>query len=347
MLSSASWSLDRMAPFLPAALVGPPQLAWARAAVADLPVFISNACLEHRLGPGADRVDFIACVTARDGGREVLAALPADSPLRRRPGWAPVFDLVAEWARPGSALGATAPFVCLAIDAAGPAEASAPRALVCLQPGLTAGPLPPRDAGGAAELDAVLDAAFLALSALGERPSPAVERRVRACARALPASGHVLHAGSLRTRGEDAVRFVCSMRRGEVPAYLERIGWPGDAAEVREMLSTLSLYSNTLTFDLDVGEEVAPVLGLGHHEPRPGAATARVLDRLCAAGACTPEKAAALLGWPGREEVVVPGHAWPSVAERVFEMKIVWQPGQPLSAKGYLGLGAHFSLFGG
>jgi hypothetical protein len=349
MLFSTGDAIDRLAPRLPPALVAPEPLSWVRRVASALPEVTSSACLECRLGPGDDRIDFMVCVMADEG----RAALAAGSPLlRESAAWSRAFDLGAAWAEPGSILHAQVPFVWLEVDVLGPPpEVPPPFVFFCVQPHFMAGPLGAREPGGPLAARASHDFSALAGNALslllGHPLAPPVERTLARCFEALPPSGHVLHVAPLDSRGLDGIRLVHFMPKGELLGYLERIGWPGSMRDVGGTLAALYPHTSHVGFHLDVGEEVSPMIGMQVYHPGADPRWEHPLEWLCARGVCTADKRAAVLGWPGKEHLTLPHHRWPSIAYRTLEIKVVSRPDAPMEAKVYLGFGHNFSLFGG
>jgi hypothetical protein len=62
-----------------------------------------------------------------------------------------------------------------------------------------------------------------------------------------------------------------------------------------------------------------------------------LLEQCVLTGLCTPEKREALLTWPGSFRALFPGEKWPARFRKWLDVKIVYQPNQPLEAKGFLG----------
>ena len=335
--------------------------AWAQvlSVARALPEAAYCACFECRLGADEERVDFLVCVLAGDGGGDVLAAAALKEESRAvegvTPAWQRVFDFCREWAQPETILHQEVPFVWLEFDllrmAVTPPE---PFLFFCVQRYFRSDPLRlfglsiSRGAGAAAMYRQVL---ARSLAILLDRPiASATERMLVACFDELPVGGHVLHVAPLAVRGrghEDLVRVVLTLPIAEVGAYLGRLGWRGPWGEVNEILTTLHRDAGDVGIQLDLGAGPLPVLGIQFYYAARDPRWRPLLDALVARGVCTPAKRDAVLAWPGRQRLTLPGRRWPSELRRELELKLVCRadPARPLEAKAYLGFGAYLALF--
>lgn len=346
-------TLARIAPLLLPELVHGEAIAAINRVAGSLPESISCACLECRLNDNP-QVDFIACFMARDGGRAVLTTHPAQrTPTRESLAsdpWRRVFNFCTEWSNPESILYQQVPFIWLEFDMNEPPPAVPdPFLIFCLQPSFMQGPLKetrPEGRVDPASVEAQRRLMRAGLAPLLSRPlDPRVEERLAACARALPGTGHLVHLAPHNTRGLDSYRLVLSISRDELPDYLMRIGWPGSMAVLSDLLSSMFNLSSGLDVDLDIGDTVLPTIGMSSYNAIGDPRWRRLLDTLVARGVCTPAKREAALRWPGRSEVTLPGHKWPSELQRTLEVKVVYRQGEPLLAKVYLVFEHKLALF--
>lgn len=174
--------------------------------------------------------------------------------------------------------------------------------------------------------------------------------RFLACHREIPASGSLLYVFSLLPRGIDAVRMeVYGLSPGEILGFLERIApdalpWVAEIAPLFEEVERLHL-----SFDI-APEGVLPRIGIEGsfpHLPRREPRWAELLGRLTGRGLCSPEKADAVLSWPGFETFWTAPSAWPveAVGARGFcvrglsHVKVVCQQDREPEAKVYLSFG--------
>ncbi|HEV3074260.1 MAG TPA: hypothetical protein VHB47_07575 [Thermoanaerobaculia bacterium] len=325
-----SW-LEVARPHLAAPLADAGAIARAGRAAWRLPGDGIGA-LEIRLGPGRlDVVDLAFHVTAAAQARAMEACL---SPRR-------LTRFLAAWAR-GEHPEASSLWVELDLERE-PAARPIPGVCAAL-------------AGGTAP-ERLLDRL---LPALRRRPlAPGQRSRIAHCLAAIPAPGRVLYAGSMESRGGEAVRLVVSGL--DVPAlsgYLRRVA---PAAVARSAAAAASMIAGVAgmagaagaagalrtLLSFDVGDEVAGRIGwecsyrrLPAREP----GWAELLARFRAAGLATAAEGAALLAWPGYDSLWTAAPRWPlgrvqagTFAVRCLShLKLVCEPGRPPAAKAYL-----------
>jgi hypothetical protein len=327
--------------YVPAALASRGALGRLVQSCGSIPAALTHGIyLECRLSSD-ERVDLVAQVDGR--GRAILAGtdpvvrLPRR--LRARPHWEGVRRLCARWADAGSALSGSVLGVWLEFDAPGASEmADVPLPGVFLKLELSAPAGPERG----------LEDVLAALP--GIAPGHGSVRTLRRCVEVLPAGAYVSYLGSFAPRGTDAVR-VCLVGIGEdaLPAYLARVGWPGDPRALEDFLREVStaggrrLHPGPGMLHLDVGGDgVRPRIGLEYVLERGGQIRGRLretgfLDRLVELGLCTAAKREGLLAWPGYSFENFAHELWPSlVKRRVNHVKLVYEEGRPPEAKGYL-----------
>ncbi|HZF51871.1 MAG TPA: hypothetical protein VE093_24635 [Polyangiaceae bacterium] len=318
-----------------------------------LPKAMSCACFEARLGDDP-QVDFIACWMAKDKDQHALSR--CRSPRERPPAglggpdWDRVFRFCEDWADPASILHSQVPFIWLEFDIKAPPPAvPSPFLIFCVQPRFMDGPLAPVAPSvktSPATTDRYRRLLRRGLSPLLDQPlSSDVEENLVRCDALLPESGHTLHVAPHNTRGRSSFRIVIAVSRDELPDYLRRIGWPGSMEQLSELLPAMFGTSSDLNVDLDVGSEVLPTIGLHSYYPTNDVRCQALLDQLVARGSCTPEKRDAALGWPGKSEMTLSGHKWPTTLYRTLEVKLVCRPKEPVVAKVYLIFEHRLALF--
>lgn len=333
--------LAAVAPHVPAALVDPARLraiaGWSR----RLPPAFNWLGFECRLAAGDPRVDFAGCCEAWDGGREQLLAGLARDPELCGPGPA---ALVRAW--PSEPVFRDSPSVWLEFDFVGDGPPAA-FAFLCLDPACAntfrahRGAERPPLAGmvAAAERGATL--------LLGHAPSAMSIESLRRAAEALPASGRALHVAATPHRGGDDLRVHYALLARDVPAWLRRIGWPGDLATAERALAAIGDEFRQVGVQITTGEALRPVLGLEAYVARGPAdfpAWQQTFIALAADGACDPAKAQALLGdWWGHTTVSLPGAPWRVAVHRQFYVKLTID-GDRLQAKAYLAIFPRYTL---
>ena len=337
-------TLDRVRPHLSPHLVSPAAWGRVRALAARLPAAItSRAYLETRLAGDSDQVDLIFAVQ-----RHEAALLAADYPgaaltddLARHPLWLRLRAFCADWLAPGSPLNVVDHlWLEFDVDPGDPSGTPVPGVFVSF------GEVRPRNFSR----DRWQQYSATALGALARHHTiGSLVPAVSDCVLKLPDSGYLHSFGVMFSRHLDSVRLCISGLRGEdLPRYLESIAWQGSVEELTRLTRALERwrpdgpYRAAGMIHLDVGTTVQGRLGLEYYFDRLAQsdghfAEAPFVDRLTAAGWCTPEKARALERWPGYAIGTLPHEAWPTLlGRRANHVKLVYGPGGPVTAKAYL-----------
>ena len=161
---------------------------------------------------------------------------------------------------------------------------------------------------------------------------------------ALPEPGHVFQAGALPARSPRAFRIVVAgVGKEEVPALLERVGWPGPAGEAADVLASMGDLVFKVFVSLDVtAQGPGPRLGLELYREVPWLKADRrgwrpLIVRLEENGWCLPAKAEGLQRWPGVERLIGGGRIH-LVRQGINHVKVVVERGARTVAKGYVGM---------
>ncbi len=357
--------LDFVAPRLPAELIGPAALTVIRRAAAHLPGALAFGTygFEVPLGRPEPEADFLVSLCRERDGPALLAdASPGsgwDPALLADRRWRDLHDFGAAWAAPGGGPLTALDDVWLELDLRERPE------------GLPAPSLffdPQRDARGqGAGLPADVLAARLAAAhrcAAGWPLTPAVAACLNRVLAVAPLRRHLFQVGFMLAREAGGVRLVAAVPSAEdLLETLAACGWPGDAVAARDLAQTAFAVADTVALHLDVGESVAPVLGLeivfeARREPRREPRWAVLLDGLVAGGLCTPGKRAGMLAYAGYDTSAASGLPFPpSLAaaaaargpgvismwvRKLFHVKLVSRPDRALEAKGYLSVTHHW-----
>ncbi len=342
--------LSLAAPHLSPRLISPEALSDLGRIARQLPA-VSVSGFECRLGRPESLADLGVRFLAADGSRAVLAGAPdaaagLEPSLFSHPVWQRLRHFAARWNEPGTLLHAEVGDVFLEFDVEGtPAPVPIPSFFIEYGP------------GAQHPLDTLEEALALLW---GEPLLPAVRERVVACLRALPPGGRVSAVGAMFSRRFDGVRLCLQgLTPATLPAYLARIGWPGESSEWEALLARGAGRVERMALSLDVGTTVLPRLGVEWHlaeslqEPD-AVRWSALLTWLVAEGLCLPGKQAAIEAWLGHTHLrarpeSLPAHlralgaslgprALPVFLRRINHVKLVLAPGQPPEAKVYLAL---------
>jgi hypothetical protein len=344
MAATLADSLDVVLPEVPSALVPGSLHPHLRALSRELPA-VPRCGFEVRLGDSPE-VDFQQNIVGDDGEPGRLLAHVSRSTGSGLP-WGRLDDFLRGWTDPSSVLHAGIKDLWLELD-------RPPDASLSVFLGLPRAPAP------------AAERMTLAEAALDRLASPAVwspwlgtlERCLDACRN----GAYVSHIGLMLGRATPGLRLnVKRLEPGDVGDYLRRVGWPGDMDEPLELFRRLHPRVDLLALCLDVAEHVGERLGFECHlEGQPPAEPRweSLLEDLVGSGWCMSEKRDALLAWP---RSIVPGDrtaAWPpelvrdslrqpddhftSFVRRLSHVKVVYEPGRAVEAKGYFGFLHHW-----
>jgi hypothetical protein len=183
-----------------------------------------------------------------------------------------------------------------------------------------------------------------------------------------PEPAHISHIGVMMGRSVPAIRVhVSPLPFDAFPSFLGDIGWGGDEEEVRSLARLLLVHGDlvVLCFDVVAGN-VLPRLGLECFFSQKHGMDPRwepLLARLVALGLAAPDKAQALLRWPGTitpaaaeapwpdellvESLMRPADVFGAIDRRLSHVKLTWTAGAPVSAKAYFGFGGVWSAADG
>ncbi len=334
--------------------------------IADLlPTFpsASQALLECHLDSPEPKADFFAAFSTANSGREALARgyQPLTS-LNNNPVWSRVFNFCEHWTDTNSPLYQEVDRVWLEFDLVNPQSAriSEPSFFFGTAEGIK------NETENTASPNGVSDnygwVTDEALRLLLNKPLPdLVKQNLLTCFNSLPPEGRVFQVGVMLPRkAESQIVRLCieNIAIDNIPDYLSSIGWQGSLAELKSVLADLSSYANFISLNFSVGDIVFPKIGLECYidkKLRINPKWRLFLDYLVEQQLCTPEKADALLNYPGYSVEKSHQDLWPSnltnaskfvypnlkstFVRILHHIKIVYQPDQPLKAKAYLWLG--------
>jgi hypothetical protein len=334
--------------------------------IADLlPTFptASQAGLECHLGVSQPTADFFAAFSSSNYGRETLArGYQPLANLDNNPVWSRVYDFCEHWIDTNSPLYHEVDRVWLEFDLVNPQPSKMP------EPNFFFGTAEgiKNEAENTVSSGKVADSYSWvtdeALRLLLNKPLPdSVKQKLLVCFNSLPPEGRVFQVGVMLPRkAESQMVRLCikNIAIANIPQYLSDIDWQGSIAELKSILADLSPFVNFISLNLAVGDTVFPKIGLECYidkKLRINPKWRLFLDYLVEQQLCTPEKADALLNYPGYSVEKSHQDLWPSnlsnasafvypnlsstIIRLLHHIKIVYQPDKPLKAKAYLWLG--------
>ena len=195
--------------------------------------------------------------------------------------------------------------------------------------------------------------------------SPLVESNLKLCANSLPDGARFSHFAVMLSRPGQGVRVnAIDIPPEQLLDYLGQIGWSDPTNTFSPLVWKLSELVDCIVLAFDVGEMIYPRIGLECYlkkQPRYEPRWDLFLDALVDWGLCTPAKRDAMITWPGiyRDKshlisLKTGKFSWESVFKQsmysvyfrtINHIKIVYKPGHPLEAKGYLASRHHWLAF--
>lgn len=336
-------TFEAFAYFVPSCLISPEAFSRLKNLAQGLPAALSSSWIaECRLGTGSAPVDLSVRIDpSADSGREILAGMHPSLALpeaqRADPRWKPIRDFCAAWTDTHSSFYTAITALWLEFDVSSSASGLS-------VPGLFLTGKFDQESGSA---DDPLEIMAQALSLLmGGAFSPELDRALAHCVNVLPAEAELRWFGTMLSRSADNVRLNIRFPSHRLPdlfIYLREIGWQGSRdvfgfqlEEIRDLVDTL-----TLLIDLRQGQ-VQPRIGIEcmyrqNRQPESEPRWQTLVDYLVASGLCTPEKGQALVKWSGYfHEKLAHVSESQVLNRRLHHVKLVYQPGVPVEAKGYL-----------
>ena len=188
------------------------------------------------------------------------------------------------------------------------------------------------------------------LMAAGWADDSGLRRSVAQVLEALPLDSAVSNLGVMPGRERKAMRLIVSrVEADRVPAMLEELGWPGSIPQLKEVLADTADVRDSFMLDVDVAADgLLPRLGLElfpehrRGDPDSWLCTVRadwlpLVQYLGARKLCRPEKAAALLAFPGRDRLFDVAGVF-TLYRGINHIKLVIDNDRPLHAKAYAAL---------
>ncbi len=192
---------------------------------------------------------------------------------------------------------------------------------------------------------------------MGGNVPPGLLKNLRRCYEACGDRAIVSHLGVMLSRDVELLRVnIKRLPADEYLSWLADLGWPGGGDSVAELLAGLCSFVDAMTLCLDVGRDFSPRAGFEcflQWQPGREARWAAFIGNLVERGMCAPDKADALMHWPGYTDPASTAVPWPgaliaqSLAQNperftvlnreIMHIKVTWQPQRAPEAKAYFG----------
>ena len=336
--------------------------------IADLlPTFptVLQVCLECHLDSSEPKADFLAAFSTSNRGREALArGYQTLANLDNNPVWSRIYDFCEHWTDINSPLYKEVDRVWLEFDLVNPQPSEVP------EPSFFFGTAE----GIKNEMENTLSSEVVAdnyswvtdeaLRLLLDKSLPdSVKQNLLNCFNSLPPEAKVFQVGVMLPRKTESqvVRLCISdIAISKIPQYLSKIGWQGSISEMSSILDKISDFTDYIALNFAVGETIFSKMGLECYNDKQLQIDSKrqlFIGYLVEQQLCTPEKADALLKYPGCSTEKSHQNLWPSnltnaskfvspnfrsvIVRYLNHIKLVYQPDRQLTAKAYLWL-EHF-----
>ena len=335
--------LKNVIPYLNDELVSPAALSDIQKLSRILPP-LSIAGFECRLREGDSRVDFQVCIPCFEP--------KLSESLSNYPEWIFIKNLCHEWVEKNNFIHQFLKFIILEFDVTEElSKIPVPCIFLSFDNKFAVDLINHKTIGA----DKLID---LSSRLLNRQISPILQSNLQLCVDSLPKDAYISHLGAMLSRPIDAVRINAKkIPIEQIPDYLAKIGWVESTDKFALLLCELSKFCDYIMLSFDVGESIYPKIGLEcfldkqpqENEPR----WELFLDFLVRNQLCTSAKRDALLTWSGLSQKHNSPEFWPdniSLVDRLLakkaasvfsrwinHIKLVYQPGCLLEAKGYLG----------
>ena len=194
---------------------------------------------------------------------------------------------------------------------------------------------------------------------LGLSLDPYVDLMLHQCIGELPAEAQITHIGLMLSRPSKEIRLIIH----KIPPYyliyyLEKNNWKGLETSFLELIKRLPEFVDSIDLAIDITQKVNSRIGLECSFPAEFDNKIKwrlFIDYLVEEEICTPEKRTGLLNWPGFTKETDYPKLWPDnlslaafflgantssiIWRRINHIKIVYEQGKSMLAKGYLSFG--------
>lgn len=332
--------LNVVTPYLQPDLVSPEALSYIQTITEILPTFPVGG-LECRLSKEDSRVDFLVYVAR--------SRINVPETCLNHPLWQFLEQFSQEWIQPNSFLSESIKNLSLEFDLdVEPSQILIPCIFLAFNRDFWDNPH---------NLQQLLD--YSTLKPLFKEINLSVLiSNLHRCILSLPEKAWIAHLGIMLSRPGKMVRVVVKdIHPQQIPDYLTQLKFD-NSNTLSHLLANLSELVDYIALDLDVGETIEAKIGLEcriQKNPPLDKRWQALLDYLVSQGLCTPQKQKSLLAWSGITQKADCPDIWPqdlrmgdllagdkalSIFYRsIYHIKIVYQPGFPLSAKAYLEFG--------
>ncbi len=318
----------------------------------------SEAGFECHLGKSGDRTDFCICLSPPSKDRQLwsekiksIQYFSGDSPI-----WRSIESFINSWNLEQSILHQKVRNAWLEFDI-NDSDKDTPTPSFFFSPnGINGGYHKDTPWKTPESFEWVIDNALEPL--MQESLEDATKQRLRKCFQLLPDKGNVFQIGIMLPRPSESqsVRICISgIETLEIPNYLKSIECLECTKEIDSILNEIAGFIDRPAVSISIKDSVYPKIGIEcyindntKHSPKWQA----FLEFLVQHKLCTAQEMNALINWIGYSEEKSCSDIWPddvrlgasflyptfrsTIVRTLHHIKIVYEPGKPLSAKAYL-----------
>jgi hypothetical protein len=170
-------------------------------------------------------------------------------------------------------------------------------------------------------------------------PSP-VKQQLQKLFTLLPENARVSQIGSLQARNQESLRLYVRMAdHRQMFGLLDQLGYPGDLKPLAAFIDSLAGSAGYLKLQFNMGPEILPKIAIELLNPPEKAGWKPLIENLITHRLCTGAYHEFLLNWPDSILVQEPkARNYLLLYKYISHLKIIYEPGVPLSAKAYLGV---------
>lgn len=310
---------------------------------------------ESRLSSSKPNVDFSFAVSSKRGERGALVNLVTKNNLPEKfythPEWHHFSDFTLVWMDPKSILHDKVLGVWFEFDEDSFFETSVPCVFINTIPIRTC------SIKNSSQYSWLTDVAMPLL--IGHRLSKNIEEQLFNCINKMPTRASIFQVGTMLSRSTYGIRLLINkINSNQIIPYLQSIGWSDESGGLSSVIEELEKFVTRFVLHIHIDGKVDPKIGIecSFYSGYDGQKKewTNFLNYLVKKGLCVQEKQDSLLRFTGFEledinnnydlnsfipSVKLPDDGYSRASVRfISHIKIVYQSGQPLEAKAYLGV---------
>jgi hypothetical protein len=174
----------------------------------------------------------------------------------------------------------------------------------------------------------------------GKAISGPVKRQLQKLFALLPDNARVSQIGSFQARNWESVRLYIKMAdHRQIIRFLNQMGYPGGLPPITAFWDCFSHWAGYVKLQMDIGPELLPKIAFEFLNDPANESWPSFIDQLCDHQLCAGANRDLLLNWTDSVFVQEAGqNDYLLLYKYISHIKVIYEPGAPLSAKAYLGV---------